>query len=79
MGIRSWIVQPQIWMNPDLTSGRQESLRGCSEGCELTTFWGFVGAVGAVHVQVTHEVLGDTLSVLAHELILRIAGAVGVH
>lgn len=71
MGIRSWILQ-------HLTSGRRESLRG-SEVCELTTFWGFVRAVGAVHVQVAHKVLGDTLSVLAHELILRVTSAVGVH
>lgn len=28
---------------------------------------------------VTHKVLGDTLSVLAHELILHVTGAVGVH
>lgn len=75
MGVRSWTLQTEIWMNPDPTSGGQQSLRGC----ELTTFWGFVGAVGAVHVQVAHEVLGDALPVLAHELILRITSAVGVH
>lgn len=47
--------------------------------CALTTFRGFVGAIGAVHVQVAHKVLRNTLPVLAHELILWITSAVGVH
>lgn len=45
----------------------------------LTTFGGFIRAVGAVDVVVAHKVLGDALPVLAHELGLRVAGAVGVH
>lgn len=45
----------------------------------LTTFWGFIWAIGAVDVMIAHKVLGDTLSVLAHELILNITSAVGVH
>lgn len=35
----------------------------------LTTLLGLVWTIAAVAVMVTHEVLGDTLSVLAHELI----------
>lgn len=45
----------------------------------LTTFWRFIRAIGAVDVVVAHKVLGDALPVLAHELVLRVAGAVGVH
>lgn len=41
----------------------------------LTTLGGLVRAVGAVAVVVAHEVLGDALAVLAHELPV-IAGAV---
>ena len=44
----------------------------------LTTFWGFIWAVGAVDVVVAHKVFGDALSVLAHELILGITRVVGV-
>lgn len=44
----------------------------------LTTLWGFIRAIGAVNVVITHKVLGDTLSVLAHELVI-ITRAVGVH
>lgn len=47
--------------------------------CSLTAFWRFIGAIRAVDVMVTDKVLGDTLSVLAHELILGITSAVGVH
>lgn len=45
----------------------------------LTTFWRFIRAIGAVSVMVAYKVLGDTLSVLAHELILGITSVVGVH
>lgn len=45
----------------------------------LTTFWRFIRAIGAVDVVVAHKVFGDALPVLAHELVLRVAGAVGVH
>lgn len=41
----------------------------------LTTLGRLVGAVGAVAVVVAHEVLGDALAVLAHELTV-VAGAV---
>lgn len=41
----------------------------------LTTLRGLVGAVSAVSVVVTHEMLGDALAVLAHELAV-VAGAV---
>lgn len=50
-----------------------------SESHTLTTFWGFVRAIGAVDVMIADKVLGDTLSVLAHELGLRVTGIVGVH
>lgn len=50
-----------------------------SSSITLTTFWGFVGAIGAVNVMVAHKVVGDTLPVLAHELVLHITSAVGVH
>lgn len=45
----------------------------------LTTFQRFIWAIGAVDVVVAHEVLGDALPVLAHELSLCVAGVVGVH
>lgn len=35
----------------------------------LTALGGLIGAVSAVFVMVTHEVFGDTLSALAHELV----------
>lgn len=35
----------------------------------LTTLLGLVGAITAVVVVVAHKVLGDALSILAHELI----------
>lgn len=41
----------------------------------LTTLGGLVGAVRAVPVVVAHEVLGDALAILAHELAV-VAGAV---
>lgn len=41
----------------------------------LTTLRGLIRAVGTVTVMVTHEVLGDALAVLAHELAV-VAGAV---
>lgn len=45
----------------------------------LTTFEGFIRAVGTIKVVVAHKVLGDALSVLAHEFIFSIARIVVVH
>lgn len=42
------------------------------------TFRGLIRAIGAVNVMITHKVLRDTLSILAHELVL-VTGVVGVH
>lgn len=42
------------------------------------TFRRLIRAIGTVGVMITHKVLRDTLSVLAHELVL-ITGVVGVH
>lgn len=41
----------------------------------ILTLRGLIGAISAVTVMVTHEVLGDALAILAHELAV-IAGAI---
>lgn len=46
---------------------RRKKERG--SGARLTALLRLVGAVAAVVVVVAHEVLGDALSVLAHELV----------
>lgn len=46
---------------------------------KLTTFEGFVRLIDTIKVMIAHKVLGDTLPVLAHELVFRITRVVGVH
>lgn len=46
---------------------RRELLREATGS--LTTLQGLIGAIAAIVVMVAHKVLGDALSVLAHELV----------
>lgn len=51
------------------SEGAERRKRGRGSGASLTALLGLVGTVAAVVVVVAHEVLGDALSVLAHELV----------